>query len=338
MPMAWQSHFQHINFYIMHNFFCRMNTLINKADVPKFFAKILTDFEVIAPVNRNGIVRFMPISSFKDIDFSRQSDYSAKKYLLPSQERILTYKKDKAEVECSSKPIVIVMHPCDANAILNTDKVFLNDCPDPQYQNRRENTLLFVFKCSQPYENCFCKSFGTDDTTNYDLLFNDIGDKYIVSVGSLRVKGLMDGRLFSNVIRDGRISLDCKRKLDNVERLGSAFGSAVWRSESDKCLSCNACIVSCPTCYCFTMRDEPSLDSGSGERQRFWDYCYMKDHTRVAGGYIFREERWKRFRHRIYHQLRYFRERYGRHLCVGCGRCIAACPTKIDMVDIVNSL
>jgi ferredoxin len=315
-----------------------MNTLIDKSDVPKFFDKILAKLEVIAPVSHKGVIRFLPIASYSDIDFSRQSDYSAKKYFLPSPEALLSYNKDKPEVNINFKQRVLVLRPCDANAILNLDKTFLNDFPDPYYQKRRENTLLIVFKCTSPYENCFCKSVNADDTTNYDLLFTDIGDKYVVSVGTPRVREFVDSKLFSNIIRDGRMEICCQKKLEGVDKLGLNFDSKAWLSESEKCLSCNACIISCPTCYCFTVRDMPSLNTSQGKRQRQWDYCYALDHTKVAGNYIYRSDRYKRFRHRIYHQLKYFRERHGKQLCVGCGRCINMCPTKIDMVQIVNAL
>ena len=64
----------------------------------------------------------------------------------------------------------------------------------------------------------------------------------------------------------------------------------------------------------------------------------MKDFTKVAGGLVFRENKVNRFRHRIYHKLKYFKDQTGKHLCVGCGRCINVCPSKLDMVKITNNL
>lgn len=315
-----------------------MNTLINKTDVPKFFQNLAERYEIIAPVKQKAVSRFLPIKQFSDIDFSSQTDYSAKKYFLPAQEELFKYKKAKGEVKIDSSKLIVVMHPCDANAILNHDRIFLDEYPDPYYKQRRESIMLFVFSCTTPYKNCFCSSVNACETVNYDLLFVDIGDKYIVSVGSTKAKELVTNKLFTNIIREGTYAVKCKKKLMNVNLLAPNFNSKVWKTESKKCLFCNACISVCPSCFCFTMRDEPSLDLSSGDRKRFWDYCYMQDHTKVAGGFIFRKERSKRFKHRIYHQLKYFKEKYGKQLCVGCGRCIDACPAKIDMVEIVNSL
>ncbi|MFH0977768.1 MAG: 4Fe-4S dicluster domain-containing protein [Candidatus Woesearchaeota archaeon] len=315
-----------------------MNTLINKDDVPKFLSALMQRFEVIAPKKSKGMLLFEPIADFKEIDFSQQTSYSAKKYFLPAKESIFSYKGTKIEVKLDSRPRIIIMHPCDANAVLNLDRIFLDENLDPYYKARRDATLLFVFSCSQSYKNCFCTSVNSCETVNYDLLFVDIGDKYVVSVGTSRAKELLSTKLFTNIIREGACEVKCKKKLNSTNQLGSFFLSKVWKSESKKCLFCNACIIACPSCFCFTMHDEPNLDLVSGERKRQWDYCYMHDHTKVAGGFVFRKERSKRFKHRIYHQLKYFKDKFGRQLCVGCGRCIDVCPAKIDMVEIVNSL
>jgi formate hydrogenlyase subunit 6/NADH:ubiquinone oxidoreductase subunit I len=315
-----------------------MNTLIRHADVPKFFDHLIKRYEVVGPAKDGDQLTFLPVKEFKEIDFSRQTDFPAKKYFLPSGEEILRYKGAKAEVELVEEPRIMVIRPCDANAILNHDRVFLDEYPDPYYKARRESTILVVFKCTTPYKNCFCTSVGAEDTVNYDLLFVDIGDKYVVKVGTTKGRELIDAKLFTNIIREGKVTLKCKKRIMHLERLGTHFNNKAWKRESKRCLSCNGCIIVCPSCFCFTIHDEPELDLSSGSRTRHWDYCYIKDHTKVAGGYVFREERWKRFRHRIYHQLKWFREKYGRHLCVGCGRCIDICPTGIDMVDIVNDL
>ncbi|MFH1511234.1 MAG: hypothetical protein ABIF10_06075, partial [Candidatus Woesearchaeota archaeon] len=165
-----------------------MNSLISKSNLPKFFEKVISKYEVVAPVDKRGVVTFSAIKSFSEIDLTRQSDYSAKKYFLPPKETLFTYKKDRPEPFSDAKSRIIVMRPCDANALINTDKVFLADPPDEGYAERRRNTRLFVFKCTQPYENCFCTSVNSSDTTNYDLMFTDVGDKYIISIGTCEGK------------------------------------------------------------------------------------------------------------------------------------------------------
>ena len=83
---------------------------------------------------------------------------------------------------------------------------------------------------------------------------------------------------------------------------------------------------------------EYNSDLQKGERYREWSSCQLDSFTRVAGDHVFRNKREDRFKHRIYHQLVYFKERYGLNMCVGCGRCIKLCPTTIDFVDIINKM
>ena len=92
----------------------------------------------------------------------------------------------------------------------------------------------------------------------------------------------------------------------------------------------------CPTCYCSGIKDEADWDLKKMQRVREHTSCQLKSFTKVAGGHVFRSSRSDRFKHRIYHQLQWFKEKNGIDLCVGCGRCITGCPTKIDFVDIIN--
>jgi ferredoxin len=77
-------------------------------------------------------------------------------------------------------------------------------------------------------------------------------------------------------------------------------------------------------------------DLKKGKRFKEWDSCQFLNFTMVAGGGVFRKERLARFKHRIYHKLQYFREKFGMDMCTGCGRCIEACPRLIDFTDVIN--
>ncbi len=315
-----------------------MNTLIDKKDVSKFFDRLKGQYEIVGPVKREEIIAFDKISSFDEVVLDKQSDFPPKKYFLPQKQELFRYHKQKITQKLPENKRIVIMRPCDANGILTLDKVFLDENPDQLYQKKRENTLLFVFKCLTPCKNGFCTSLKTDETTNYDLLFVDIGDKYVVSIGNKKAEELTKNKLFSQIIREGKVNLTCNRNLVNVEKLEAHFDNPIWEKETEKCLSCNGCNVVCPTCFCFNVIDIPDLDLTKGKRIRFWSYCHSKDHTKVAGGHVFREDRAKRFKHRIYHKLKYFKEQTGRQLCTGCGRCIDVCPTEIDMVKIINNL
>ena len=116
------------------------------------------------------------------------------------------------------------------------------------------------------------------------------------------------------------------------------YQSEIWRELGEKCLSCGSCSMVCPTCYCYDVADDVELGSRAGSRQRSWDSCLFTSHALVGSGENFRGSRASRIKFRFYHKQRGFVAEYGRPSCVGCGRCITACPVNIDVVQVIDRL
>src|SRR3989338_6065792 len=123
-----------------------------------------------------------------------------------------------------------------------------------------------------------------------------------------------------------------------IDKLADNFDNPLWQEYAKKCLSCGACTLVCPTCPCFRLKDSLDFNCICGARIKEWSTCQTTDFTEVAGGHVFRKDRNSRLKHRIYHKLDYFKKEFNLHMCTGCGRCIAACPTKIDMIEIIKKL
>ena len=129
-----------------------------------------------------------------------------------------------------------------------------------------------------------------------------------------------------------------KKKLKTTD-IKDKYDSKDWEKGADKCLACGACNFLCPNCHCFTIEDDINFDLKTGERIRKPASCQLKHFTRVAGDHIFRDNKLARFKHRIYHQIQYFKDRHDIVFCTGCGRCIEGCPARIDWVDdIINKM
>ena len=107
----------------------------------------------------------------------------------------------------------------------------------------------------------------------------------------------------------------------------------LWEKFARTCLACGACSVCCPTCYCFDVREYPSL-GGVGSRLREWDNCLFASHGEVAGG-NFRPGRLDRLRYRFLHKYCGFSPLQGMSSCVGCGRCKEVCPVGIDLRELL---
>ena len=116
------------------------------------------------------------------------------------------------------------------------------------------------------------------------------------------------------------------------------YESGIWEELGQKCLSCGNCSIVCPTCYCYDVADEVVPGAREGQRSRSWDSCLYSTHAQVAGGENFRHRRSARIKFRYYHKQRGFVAQYGRPSCVGCGRCISACPVNIDISQVISRL
>jgi ferredoxin len=123
--------------------------------------------------------------------------------------------------------------------------------------------------------------------------------------------------------------------LDAVRaRLYERFDSPAWEEIASRCVSCGACTFVCPSCHCFDVADEGK--HGRGARVRFWDACTQKLFTLHASGHNPRERKAARYRQRVLHKFHYFHASWGENLCVGCGRCVVACPVNVDIREAVT--
>ena len=68
-----------------------------------------------------------------------------------------------------------------------------------------------------------------------------------------------------------------------------------------------------------------------------WASCFEFDFTFVHEGEV-RQSGASRYRHWITHKLGTWHDQFGTSGCVGCGRCIAWCPTGIDITEEMNRL
>ena len=116
------------------------------------------------------------------------------------------------------------------------------------------------------------------------------------------------------------------------------YKNKIWESDANKCLSCSACTIYCPTCNCFDINDKIDINFKNGNRTRTQTSCQLKSFSEVAGGKCFRDSRLARFKHFVYHKISYFKKTHDKYMCVGCGRCLRVCPTKIDWVDTINKI
>lgn len=323
-----------------------------------YFASVVQQFgEVHAPVEQDGKYAFKRLARWSEARLAYdRTILPPKKYFLPPKEALLRYKPGDGYVpateDLQSKIVLFGVHACDVYALNILDLVFAGKYPDPYYQTRRKNIAIIGIDCL-PDEHCFCRSMRADFVDRgFDLFFYDIGEYYFTLVGSalgddmvLATQPLFEAVSAADVDEYKRRSGEKRRAFqieveirDLPEIFEMEYESDIWNQLGEKCLSCGSCSAVCPTCYCFDVNDRAALGSHAGERSRSWDSCLFATHARVAGGENFRESRSSRIKFRFYHKQRGFVADYGRPSCVGCGRCITACPVKIDIIEVLSVL
>jgi len=308
-----------------------------------FLTSLKKGYEVIAPV-KEEVIRFKTIDHPDEIHLDKNSFFPIKEYFFKQSQVLFQFKGLSITVPTQPKPkrVFFGIRHCDLNAIRHQDMVFMEDSHDPYYKASREHSYLLGYHCDEaPSPYCFCGSL--DLVQFHDLMYYKKKNHFLVEVGS--DKGQMLINSHSSLFQQTAIKISQdEKKIKNADRLhnpdiSKIYDNPQWKEGVDLCLSCSACTALCPTCYCFDIHDEVKMaDPTAGERKRQWSSCQVQEFSRTAGNHVFRKEREHRFKHRIYHQLDYFKEKYGVNMCVGCGRCIEGCPTRIDFVDIINKM
>lgn len=314
---------------------------LREEDLNKFLLFIMKDFELIAPVKKD-LIRFEKISSPEQVFLEKNAYFPLKSMFFPPVQKIFGFTGKKIDVPVldSPKRVFFGVKKCDLNAIKNQDSVFINDANDPYYKAARKNSYLIGYHCNSACnEYCFC---GSMDLVDYfDLMLYKKKGFFLVEVGSEKGKYLISrSGLFK---KSSRLLTQEEKKLPNdrlkKKDISKFYSNKEWEKAVSRCFSCTACTALCPNCYCFEIHDEVKMsDLKKGERIRKWSSCQLQEFTEVAGKHVFREKREERFKHRIYHQLDYFKKKYGFNLCTGCGRCIEGCPTRIDFVKLLNQM
>jgi len=323
---------------------------IKKADVKKFLGDLKKEHEVFAPVDEDGVVEFKRLSKKDEptLDYVN-SVVSPKGFFLPMKEKILGFREANDKIELIDEHevggrVLFGIRPCDVNGLLVLDNVAREEYMDPYYLERRQKTILIALECVKPGVDCFCRVFGSGPGLEMgaDLVYTDIGDYFLVRVGSDKGAKLLSGSDYFVEASDAdekkaaKLVDECAKKMSNVESSKLKLDLEKIRDKGSWCLNCYSCTFICPTCYCFDVVDRMNPKGCEGQRIRCWDSCMNPQFTLMAGNFNPRNKKVDRFVNRIRHKLEYMRDRYGVFGCVGCGRCVRECPSHISMLEIIQ--
>jgi formate hydrogenlyase subunit 6/NADH:ubiquinone oxidoreductase subunit I len=279
---------------------------------------------------------------------------SWKQFLHPPRQRV--WSSDGNQPEEPPRYAFIGVRACDLSAIGILNGVLGTGAyPDQGFVGRLRRIFVVAVNCTEPGGLCFCTSMGTGPQVGrgYDLALtertNGPTPGYLVDVGS------DDGAEVLAAIphRDAdQPEIDSAR--DEVSRAADRMGrrmpeadlrellvmsreSPRWEDVAGRCLTCGNCTMVCPTCFCTSTEDVTDLAGEHAQRWMHWASCFEFDFTYTYPQAV-RQSGRSRYRHWITHKLGTWHDQFGSTGCVGCGRCIAWCPTGIDITEEMNVL
>jgi sulfhydrogenase subunit beta (sulfur reductase) len=334
---------------------------LNTAEFGVFVDKLSERYDVFFPVKK-GDQRYYqkyPARLSEPVVGEVRPFEPLKAFFSQARERVAEDFKAEAP-KPSRKPFAVVgVKACDLKGMLIQDFVFSNQGPpDPIYLKNRQENLIIGADCTCAIDTCFCLALGVEPypRADFDLNLSTVAGGYVVESGSAKGDALLqeNASLFKPVedkdlgARDAqragvRQAVEANLKKFDVPvqdqfpgMIEKNWSAPVWEEEAKTCVECGACTNICPTCHCFFLYDQK--DENQMARMRVWDSCMLKDYARVAGGANPRKRLWMRLRNRFEKKFDFFPKVAKLYACTGCGRCVSACPAKIDIRKVLRRL
>jgi len=348
--------------------------LVSQANLLSLLDELQEEYSVILPVRKGDTRFYEPLVSVQPQEETGGSKTQTsinehfvigevraseplKSFYFQAKQRVAENYQDIAPKR-EAKPLCIVgAKACDLKGFKVLDTVFMgDDYLDPFYKKAREENLIISADCTSALDTCFCLALQVDPypKENFDINLSEIGDSYIAEAGSDKGRSLLEK--YSGYLqaanqdhlkkRDQQRAGITEQVRSNIrtngvpaqDRLAGAieknYEDPLWKEEAETCVECGACNTICPTCHCFLLLDQ--LDNRDLVRYRLWDSCLIKDFAKVAGGANPRPQLWMRLRNRFEKKFDYFPKVNDLYACTGCGRCILACPGKIDIRKVLK--
>jgi ferredoxin len=337
--------------------------IINKQNLLAWLDEMATHHPLIAPISDNDNYVFAEVSSSKEIAFDYdKTKKSLKEFLLKPEEVLMTASltegKAKPAPMDETMKILFGARPCDITALELFDQVFSEDYNDPYYFSHRKNTVILGLNCLNLCKDGFCGITNSfTPKKGYDIMFTELlGEKYLVESGSLTGEKLIQQSMKTEELKEGDKSLILQtfksinwnlsnnKSLVGINSIIAIDHQALWEEYGEKCLACNLCTSVCPTCWCFTVHERIAVtaddlsDLSKTEKYRHWTSCLFKDYHTVSGGHVFNPTTASRLEFYYKHKFKGIPEKFGVLGCVGCGRCVSACPVGIDIRESIERI
>jgi len=335
---------------------CRVRLSYKEADL--LLGVLASQYRILAPVRLPGrgrfsdqdAIRYGEIHSVGEIVHQERAHFSPKEVVFPISQTLFHLTEDEMhEPAGDPRDLLIFLRACDIHGFARLDDIFLRNglVPDPYYARRREKVKFVLLECRQSLDAyCFCVAMGTNRTDANAMAVRFADEQLLIE--------MRDPALFSALPATAEpvkftpefpatdsqtVSIPDSDRLQTAIRARNFFAHPMWADYAKRCIACGRCNTHCVTCSCFTTYDIADAQQPlAGERRRVWAGCHIDRFTDMAGGHHFRDDNGSRMRYKTMHKIFDFHQRFGRHMCVGCGRCDAHCPEYLSFAECITRI
>jgi hypothetical protein len=343
--------------------------VLHKSDLKHWVDLMRRGFKVFAPSWEGGEMFFLSQAGPLEPDLlcgnATLPYLPPKDIVFPQSQTLFTFAHGAGDIALSvperpfQRGVILGIRSCDTVGLQWLDRFYMSPFNDSYYHGRRNTLSLISIACNQPMKNCFCiccegGPFLDPEKQAFDIQLVDLNDHYLVECCSEKGKDLvaLNPSLFSqpdSAMAEARDRLEKESRTRFLQEPTSYMSAAirritsnsvppeVWTELGERCFDDGGCTFVCPCCSCFGVGY--SCKGETGCHYRFWDSCDYSGFTREVSGHNPRAEKGERFKRRFFHKLSYqYVKKDGRIGCVGCGRCITACPGGVGMPAVVERL
>ncbi len=332
-----------------------MSLLFSFQGLNTVFEKLARQYRIMAPVRIIGggrfsdtdSIQYREVTNAEDIVWDEKSHFSPKEALAPITQTLFHINDGQLITSTvDRRKILIFMRSCDIHGMKRLDDMYLHNGnnEDFYYKRLRSRVKVALLECEKSWDSCFCVSMGTNKTEDYDVAVrfseNHISMKFHDENLEEQFKEQGKGCNFEPAfIEENNFTLELPQETTDLgpqQIRDKIIGHELFDEYDRRCVECGRCTVSCPTCSCYSVRDIQYTENGSvGERQRVWSSCLVSGFSDMAGGHSYRHRKSERLRYKLLHKMLDHKERFGEHMCTGCGRCDDQCPQYISFSNMV---
>ena len=335
-PMSYNFH----TFKLKWEQWREMAYYINKLQINNLIDLLSHQYKRYGPQKSGNKIIFDLLKKLSELRLFSETVIPFKNILLPNNLDIISNNLIDSDADHRKKIALLGLRACDLSAL----DIFLKQFANFNLVLNRDHLFVLAVSC-KPDDDCFCDVFDADKISGFDLYLQKEGERFSIFAGSAAGRKMLDKLALKSLKNPPQIyplyPLDhlSHLKKDQLPELieNRKLFEDYWQGIANNCFGCGACTAVCPLCFCFKQEFSGDL-KGAPKQRLIWDSCFAKEFSEIQNHCDLRPENVDRLYNWYHHKFVRGPKEINKLLCVGCGRCIKACPAHLNMKNILQSL